>query len=269
MKKNFLSFIVPTYNRKSLVSDTLNSILNANFDVSFEVIIIDDHSNDGTMDFIYSKYQQELKFGLFKYFYLEKNIGVTGAKNYGAFLAEGEWLVFLDSDDLFIIESKNEFLKELINNEHCGAIFFRCITFDGKLIGEKYSKTIYYDLNRYLNVGFPGECLPVIKKDVFVKFPYEEELKGFEHLSYIRILKNNFVICVSTTVARKYRTENKDRLSTFKGKLKRSIQFYMGYKKVLSEYKLIGYKVPIGLYVRITFYRIISTFRIFNIKKRN
>jgi len=258
-----LSFIVPTYNRKKLLHETLDSILDADFGMEHEVIIVDDSSSDDTEEFVKSKYTEELASGIFRYHFLEKNMGVTGAKNYGAKIAIGKWLVFLDSDDLFIKESKDDFLKELDNNEHCGVVFFRCNTFDGNLLGERFNKNVYYDLDKYMTLGLPGECLPVIKREVALKFPYEEKLRGFEGIIYFRILKHDITICCSTVVSRKYRTDNEDRLSNFKGKLKRARQFYDGYKIQLNEYEGINYSVPYSLKIRVIVYFFLRYMAIF------
>lgn len=258
-----LSFIVPTYNRKELLQETLESIFEIDFDIAYEVIIVDDCSSDGTEEFVKTKYVEQLDSETFKYYFLEKNLGVTGAKNYGASVAKGEWLVFLDSDDLFIKESKNDFLKELNDSQSCGVVFFRCNTFDGKLLGDRFDQNIYYDLDKYMNLGFPGECLPVVKREVALKFPYEEKLRGFEGVVYFRILKQGITICCSTIVARKYRTDNDDRLSNFKGKLKRAMQFYEGYKTTLKEYKDIKYPIPNSLKIRVVAYFFLRYIAIF------
>lgn len=258
-----LSFIVPTYNRGYLIQETLDSILSSHFMVEYEVLIVDDCSSDNTKEIIEAKYQDVLKSQLFRYHYLEKNIGVTGAKNYGANLAKGEWLVFLDSDDLFIKESKEDFLRELAKNQQCGMVFFRCNTFDNNLLGKKFDNNIYYDLDKYMTLGFPGECLPVIRREVALKFPYEERLRGFEGVAYFRMLKHKVIVCCSTVVSRRYRTENEDRLSNFKGKLKRAKQFYEGYKITFNEYKDINYSVPNGLKIRVIVYFFLRYIAIF------
>jgi teichuronic acid biosynthesis glycosyltransferase TuaG len=263
----FLSFITPTYNRKNLLQETLDSIFETKLDIEYEVIVVDDCSSDDTQMFIEAKYKEQIGNGLLKYIYLEKNLGVTGAKNYGTSIAKGKWIVFLDSDDLFIKESKYDFLKELSNNENCGVVFFRCKTFDGNLLGKEFEENVYYDLDKYMTLGFPGECLPVVRKEVALKFPYEQKLRGFEHIAYFRVLKNNITILVSRVIARKYRTDNEDRLSNFKGKMKRAKQFYDGYKTSLNEYKDIDYTVPNGLRIRVIAYFFLRFLAIF-IRKR-
>lgn len=90
----FLSVILPTFNRFFLLKKAIVSVLNQNYQ-DWELIIIDDGSNDGTE----SKIQSFLTDQRIQYFF-QSNQGVTKARNFGAEKAKGEFLVFLDSDDL-------------------------------------------------------------------------------------------------------------------------------------------------------------------------
>jgi glycosyltransferase involved in cell wall biosynthesis len=87
------SIIIPTFNRAATIKRTLDSVYLQSIDDT-EVIVVDDGSTDNTKD-ILAEYIQ-LK-GL-KY-YLQSNQGVSAARNYGAANANGEYLIFLDSDD--------------------------------------------------------------------------------------------------------------------------------------------------------------------------
>lgn len=86
-----VSVIVPCYNSQSTVRETIDSALAQ--DVDLELIAIDDGSTDGTADLLHS-YGEAITtlFG--------PNRGVSAARNTGLALAKGEWVVFLDSDDL-------------------------------------------------------------------------------------------------------------------------------------------------------------------------
>ncbi|MTI38283.1 glycosyltransferase family 2 protein [Fulvivirga lutimaris] len=87
-----LSIIIPTYNRKDSIGRSLDSVIQqANKQV--EVIVVDDGSTDGTETFIEQQYPR------IRYFYQE-NAGVCAARNHGANMANGQFLYFLDSDDL-------------------------------------------------------------------------------------------------------------------------------------------------------------------------
>lgn len=87
------SVIVPTYNRAALIGPTLDSIF-AQQHMEFEVIVIDDGSTDQT-DAILNQYRGKITI-------LKQECGGPGAaRNLGARHASGEYLAFLDSDDLW------------------------------------------------------------------------------------------------------------------------------------------------------------------------
>ncbi len=87
----FVSIIVPTYNRKTVLKRALNSLYKQSFS-DFEIIVIDDGSTDDTAEMIASY------FPLVQYV-IQLNQGVSAARNNGLVLATGEWVAFLDSDD--------------------------------------------------------------------------------------------------------------------------------------------------------------------------
>lgn len=89
----FFSIIIPTYNRVGLISRTIDSILNQSFS-DYEIIIVDDGSQDHTNEIISS-----LNKDFIKYFKTE-NFGVAHARNFGINKALGRYVGFLDSDDL-------------------------------------------------------------------------------------------------------------------------------------------------------------------------
>lgn len=96
MSAPFLSVILPTYNRKYCVSRMIDSVLMQSFR-DFELIIIDDGSNDGTKEMLEEKYYDKR----IKIVYQE-NGGVSSARNLGISLAKGEYITFVDSDDYLL-----------------------------------------------------------------------------------------------------------------------------------------------------------------------
>ena len=92
MKTPFFSVIIPTFNRAHLIVDTINEVLNQSFS-DFELIIIDDGSNDETQNIIESINDERI---IYTY---QVNSGVSAARNHGALIAHCEYIVFLDSDD--------------------------------------------------------------------------------------------------------------------------------------------------------------------------
>ncbi len=89
-----VSIIVPTYNNSTLISKTLENILEQSYE-NWECIIVDDGSTDNTLIKIKTYLKQDHRF---KYFY-KSNGGLSSARNFGIRNASGKYIQFLDSDD--------------------------------------------------------------------------------------------------------------------------------------------------------------------------
>jgi GT2 family glycosyltransferase len=86
------SVIIPSFNRVALLGDTLASVFRQHF-TDFEVIVVDDGSTDGTVDYLRSLGKQVSV-------YQQSNRGAGSARNLGVCHAQGKYIAFLDSDDL-------------------------------------------------------------------------------------------------------------------------------------------------------------------------
>ena len=88
------SVIIPTFNRRALVAEAIAAAL-AQEEADFELIVVDDGSTDGT-EAALAPIRDQLRF------LSQTNRGVSAARNTGARVACGEWLAFLDSDDIWL-----------------------------------------------------------------------------------------------------------------------------------------------------------------------
>ena len=102
-----VSVIIPAYNRKDLLSDAVNSVLSQSFR-SFELIIVDDCSDEDIREAVMSVPGIEsINYNIIT---LEKHTGMPGlVRNSGVYAAAGEYIAFLDSDDLW---GKDKLLKQ-------------------------------------------------------------------------------------------------------------------------------------------------------------
>ncbi len=125
-----ISVIIPLYNAENTILAALDSVKNQEGDFVFEILVI----NDGSTDKSAEKVQQfidenpQLKIQLIHQY----NKGVSSARNAGLRLAKGEWIAFLDSDDVWLshktkvkmkVIAKNpeiDFLASFRNNEFIG-----------------------------------------------------------------------------------------------------------------------------------------------------
>ena len=87
------SVVIPTHNRAATVARALRSVAAQSFD-DYQVIVVDDGSNDGSAAFLATLPQP--RYSVFRN---EHSQGVSAARNRGALAATGDWIVFLDDDD--------------------------------------------------------------------------------------------------------------------------------------------------------------------------
>lgn len=90
-----VSVIIPTYNAAAFILKTIQSVISQTFP-SIEIIIIDDGSTDNTANII----NELTRINSSIHYYHQQNKGVSAARNSGLAKAKGEFVVFLDSDDL-------------------------------------------------------------------------------------------------------------------------------------------------------------------------
>ena len=86
-----ISVVIPTFNRISLVARAIDSVLKQSLN-PYEIIVVDDGSDDGTSEMIQNKYKS-IKL------IQQQNNGVSAARNNGIKHAKGDWIALLDSDD--------------------------------------------------------------------------------------------------------------------------------------------------------------------------
>lgn len=102
MKNPLISVIIPCYNSEEWIIDSLQSIYNQTYK-NFEVIIVDDGSDDNTQQVV-EQFDASI---IYKY---QENKGPAAARNLGGKLANGEYIAFLDSDDLW---EENKLQKQI------------------------------------------------------------------------------------------------------------------------------------------------------------
>ena len=92
-----LSIVVPYYTNQETLSETLESVSNQTY-AEIELILIDDGSTDDSFSVVeaFIKNNHKLKITSLK----QHNQGPSVARNYGASMAVGEYLMFLDADDI-------------------------------------------------------------------------------------------------------------------------------------------------------------------------
>jgi glycosyltransferase involved in cell wall biosynthesis len=112
-----VSVVIPTHNRADKVGKTIDSAL-AQTVTDLEVIVVDDGSSDGTGPVLKETYGDRIRY------FFQQNQGASVARNRGIEEARGEWIAFLDSDDLWErnkLESQLSALEQF--SPRCGACY--------------------------------------------------------------------------------------------------------------------------------------------------
>ncbi len=122
---------MPSWNTAKFIGKSIQCVLNQTYE-NWELIIVDDCSTDNTDEVIKSY----LKDGRIRYFKNDKNRGAAVCRNKALQEANGRWIAFLDSDDLWDLdklEKQVRFMDE--NNYHFSFTNYREIDDEGRLIG--------------------------------------------------------------------------------------------------------------------------------------
>lgn len=112
--KKKVSIIIPIYNSELYLHKTVNSVLNQTYK-DWEIILIDDASTDNSWKIIKDYIAKDTRIRTHR---LDFNIGTGGARNKGIELAEGRYIAFLDSDDLWHPNKLEKQLNFMKKNKH-------------------------------------------------------------------------------------------------------------------------------------------------------
>lgn len=160
-EKNLVSVIVPAYNSEAFIHETIESIQKQTYE-NWELIIVDDCSDDKTVQIINKYMKDDLRIKIIEQ---NENKGTAVARNIAVKKARGEYLAFLDSDDLWKPEKLSKqlsFMKqnhydftstsyEEINEEGkpTGKVIYsrEKLDYDGLLKNNQGNSTIIYNAN--------------------------------------------------------------------------------------------------------------------------
>tara|TARA_R110002033_G_scaffold122452_1_gene165074 strand:+ start:3221 stop:4081 length:861 start_codon:yes stop_codon:yes gene_type:complete len=183
------SFIVGAYNAANTLEKSIQSLIDQNYE-SFEMIIVDDGSTDDTFELLFSLYQKVDNIIIIK----QENIGLTSSLNRSIEIANGEYIVRHDADDISY-SNRLHTLKEYFDEGEVFLMSFADTGFSNHTTN--VVPRIVYFHNKYL---IPESLLfgnPFVhgtfafKKDFILKYKYNDRFRlaqDFELL--IRVVRN-------------------------------------------------------------------------------
>ncbi len=233
----FFSIIIPLYNAKSTICDTLDSVLSQTYR-NYEIIIINDCSTDNSSEII-EKYKSN--YSNITVINNEANIGVSNSRNKGFSIARGEYIALIDSDDIWH-NKKLELQKEIIDTTNCDicATSYGFINENGKIIKKNYiiPDKISYDL--LLKENFIGCSSVVLRKDILNYYKMDPKFSHEDYALWLTLARNNYKIVGTNQVLMYYRILQNSRSSN---KLKAAINRFKIYRvqEHMNIYKSLYY----------------------------
>lgn len=197
-KPGLVSIIIPTYNRSNDVCRLIDSIIDNEYD-NYEIIVVDNCSEDDTICKIECYAERHSNIKLIK---LEHNMMAAGGRNAGIDNASGDYLLFIDSDNVIEPKMIGKLVCEMRHNSQIGLIgplmlYYKdknLIWFSGCDINKFTSRTKYFNANkrlvninleRVLKTHHVPNCMMTTKEVV-------EKIGGFDPIYFIMYEEADF-----------------------------------------------------------------------------
>lgn len=184
---NLVSIIIPCYNKAEYLGETLQSVLNQTY-TNWECILVNDGSTDDTENVAKFYFEKDIRF----HYFLNKNQGVCFARNFGIKRAKGDFVIFLDADDLLADFSVAKRVEYFNNYPEQDGLVFTTQFF------EKNTDTLLELFNNnpeveseenylklFLNYHFPFTVMsPIWRRSILEKVMFKEELRLLEDVVF-------------------------------------------------------------------------------------
>ena len=219
-----VSVVVPTYNRISLLKETVLSV-KAQSHLRWELLVVDDGSCDGTPAWVLSQHQQDLRIRLIqRAVHRPDACGAQVCRNLGRQMGYGEVLVFLDSDDLLAPDCLQNRLAFLNADPSLDAVVGQALHFSEQP-GDLGTDRIWGrwqpgqdDLDFFLADAIPWQTSgPLWRRESLERVgPWDESLQhvGHDHEFHVRALCRGLKIARVERVDYYWRVPREDSLSS-------------------------------------------------------
>lgn len=161
------SIVIPNYNGEKYTEKLLTSILQQTYK-NYEVIFVDDMSNDNSL-----KIAKKILKPPHKVIPLKSKRLSGGARNAGIVESTGDYIINIDCDDWLIDENVlNDISNNIKENNYPDIVYtgYKSIEKDG----ENTNVLNITDINRQFHNGFAASWLKVVKRELYIKYPFPE-----------------------------------------------------------------------------------------------
>ena len=202
MAEKLVSIITPTYNCGEFIARTLDSVRAQTYK-NWEMIIVDDCSTDNTSEVVAEYIKNDNRI---KYVVLEKNSGAAVARTRAMELAEGSYMAFLDSDDIWMPDKLERQIKWMEENGYA----FSCTAYDqideeDKPLDRVIKTVKKTDYNRLLLDCPVGNSSVVYNVEKMGKFKVPDIRKRNDDALWLQMLKKEKYIMGMPDVLMRYR----------------------------------------------------------------
>lgn len=240
MEGILVSVIIPAYNCAQYIRQALDSALAQ--EVPTEILIINDCSRDN-LDDVMREYRQ---YPQIRYVKNERNLGVAETRNRGVALAHGEYIAFLDADDIW---DKDKLKKQLTLMQETEAVICstarELMNLDGTLTGYVIPVKKEYSFRDILT-GNQVNCSSVLMKtEVAKEFPMHHDDSHEDYLMWLEILEKYGQGCAVNEPLLKYRISNTGKSGNKLNSAKMTFMTYryMGFGLIRSCWYFVGYAI--------------------------
>ncbi len=219
-----VSVIIPAYNCSQYVSRAIDSVLEQN--VNLEIIVIDDCSDDD-VDLVLSRYSD---FDNIVYIKNTSNLGVAEARNKGVTLSKGEYIAFLDGDDIWAPDKLQKQLEAMASGDYALCATAReLIDVNGhslnRIIPVKNTLT-YNELLKHNSIN----CSSVLmKSDIAREFPMHDDDCHEDYIMWLEVLRKYGMAVGINEPLLKYRVSDNGKSGN---KLKSAIMTFKVYRRI-------------------------------------
>lgn len=196
-----ISVVIPLYNKEKSIENTIKSVLAQSYS-NFEIVVIDDGSTDESAMVVHNISDTRIR-----YIY-QKNQGVSAARNRGVSESKGEWIFFLDADDMIYPDCLDYLmiLSQNYNTLISSANFY--VTRKGCLQPyscKKFEGIIKNNLKSYLdNILFLRTGNTLINRSIILNHRFNTSYQRFEDFEFFYYLYCNFKIAYSSKIVFEY-----------------------------------------------------------------
>lgn len=183
-----VSIITPNYNCVRFIAQTIESVLAQTY-TNWEMLIVDDCSTDGSYEIALEYAQKDSRIKVFRN---EKNTGAAVSRNRAIEASSGEYVAFLDSDDLWLPEKLERQIVFMQRND-CDFSFteYEHIDEENKSLHQIANVTKHLSYRKMMMHCWPG-CLTVMYNQNVTGKVYAEDIKkNNDHALFLRVLKKS------------------------------------------------------------------------------